>query len=101
MIGAIAARLPPSAQQGQYNTDPFAIAARIKSCFVVSGQKNGGPDQPEIPTPAGAQSAIYKRFIDVVVRAGLGIRLDSEPPSSIDGRGWSSSRYRTSKDGVR
>jgi hypothetical protein len=72
VAGAIAAQFPRWARQGtKNNADPFVIAvAEIKSCTVVSGEKNGGPSQPKIPFVCGVRQVDHKRFVDVVVREG-------------------------------
>jgi hypothetical protein len=70
--GAIAAQFPRWAQQGtKNNADPFVIAvAEVKSCTVVSGEKNGGPGQPKIPYVCGVRRIRHMRFVDVVVGEG-------------------------------
>lgn len=70
--GAIAAQFPRWAQQGtKNNADPFVIAvAEVKSCVVISGEKNGGPSQPKIPYVCGVRQVEHGRVVDVVVREG-------------------------------
>lgn len=70
--GAIVAQFPRWVRQGIKNyADPFVIAvAEIKSCVVVSGEKNGGPSQPKIPYVCSERQIRHMRFVDVVVREG-------------------------------
>jgi hypothetical protein len=72
VAGAIAAQFPQWAQQGtKNNADPFVIAvAQVKSCIVISGEKNGGPGRPKIPYVCGVRRIEHRRFVDVVVREG-------------------------------
>ena len=76
VAGAIAARFPRWAQQGaKNNADPFVIAvAEVRSCVVISGEKNGGPSQPKIPyvrRPASRARSSGRRSCP----RGLGFRL--------------------------
>lgn len=72
LAGAIAAQFPHWAKQGtKNNADPFVIAvAEVKSCTVISGEKNGGPGQPKIPYVCGVRQVDHRRIVDVVVREG-------------------------------
>jgi hypothetical protein len=72
VAGAIAAQFPRWARQGtKNNADPFVIAvAEIRSCMVISGEKNGGPSQPKIPYVCSVRQVVHQRFVDVVVREG-------------------------------
>lgn len=72
VAGVIVAQFPRWVQQGMKNqADPFVIAvAEIKSCMVVSGEKNGGPGQPKIPYVCSVRQVAHRRFVDVVVHEG-------------------------------
>jgi hypothetical protein len=76
VAGAIVAQFPKWAQQGTKNyADPFVVAvAEVKSCMVISGEKDGGPGKPKIPYVCGVRNVEHGRMVSVVIREGWVLR---------------------------